>query len=237
MATPDLRERLVENLSRIRGRMADAARRSGRDPADVVLVAVTKYVDAEQAAWLPGAGCCELGESRPQSLWTKAAAVADPGVHWHLIGHLQRNKIRRTLPWLSWIHSVDSRRLLDALQQEAEAAATRVRVLLEVNVAGESAKTGFALADMLPLADQFDRWPRLRIEGLMAMAALEGDADAARRDFSQLRELRDAMQRHCPPHIQLQQLSMGMSGDYEVAIEEGATMVRVGSAVWEGLLT
>lgn len=237
MATPDLRERLIDNLSRIRSRMADAARRSGRDPGAVALVVVTKYVEPQWAAWLPAVGCCELGESRPQSLWTKAAAVADPRVHWHLIGHLQRNKIRRTLPCLSWIHSVDSTRLLDALQQEAQASAMTVRVLLEVNVAGEAAKTGFAPAEMLPLAERLDSWPQLRIEGLMAMAALEGDADAARRDFARLRELRDTMQQRCPPHVPLRQLSMGMSGDYEVAIEEGATMVRVGSAVWEGLLT
>lgn len=236
MATPDLRARLVENLSRIRDRMAQAARRSGRAPDAVRLVAVTKYVDAQRAAWLPAAGCFDLGESRPQALWTKAEAIDAPQVQWHLIGHLQRNKIRRTLPYVSWIHSVDSARLLDALQQEAEAADHAVRVLLEVNVAGESAKTGFAPDAMLPLSDQLDRWPRLQVLGLMAMARLDGDAAAAQRDFARLRELRDAMQQRCPPHVQLQELSMGMSGDYEEAIAEGATLVRVGSAVWEGLL-
>lgn len=236
MATPDLRGRLAENLSRIRSRMAEAARRSGRAADAVRLVAVTKYVDAERAAWLPAAGCCELGESRPQSLWTKAAAIGESPVRWHLIGHLQRNKIRRTLPWVSWIHSIDSPRLLDALQQEAEAAPAPIHMLLEVNVTGESAKTGFAPADLLPLADHLDRWPRLHIQGLMTIARQGSDADAARRDFARLRALRDAMQARCPPHLQLRELSMGMSDDYEIAIEEGATLVRVGRAVWEGLL-
>jgi hypothetical protein len=170
-------------------------------------------------------------------LWTKAAAITDPRVEWHLIGHLQRNKMHRTLPCVRWIHSVDSPRLLDALQQAAATGAPRPRVLLEVNVTGEPAKTGFSADMARQLAAQWDRWPDVQIEGLMTMSALDSDAAGARRDFARLRALRDVMQRDCPPRITLRHLSMGMSDDFEEAIEEGATLVRVGSAVWEGVVT
>jgi pyridoxal phosphate enzyme (YggS family) len=218
---PDERQRIADNVAQVRQRISQAAERSGRTRDDVLLVAVTKYVGVDSARSLVDAGCQALGESRPQELWTKAEAMNDPAVQWHLIGHLQRNKIRRTLPWLRWLHSVDSQRL---------------RVLLEVNVSGDVDKTGFSIDEALRIAEQLGCWSHLEIGGLMAMSALESDAEAARRDFARLRELRDAMQRQCPPGIGLRQLSMGMSRDYEVAIEEGATMVRVGSALLEGVM-
>jgi len=233
---PDVRQTIADNVARVHERIADAAQRSGRTRDDVLLVAVSKYVPADVARRLCEAGCRDLGESRPQDLWTKADAITDPAVRWHLIGHLQRNKIRRTLPRISWLHSVDSLRLLDALHDEAAALPRAPRVLLEVNVSGDASKTGFPLADMSQLAGQLAAWPRLEIGGLMAMSALDSDMDSARRDFARLRELRDELQPQCPPSIVLRHLSMGMSRDYEVAIEEGATMVRVGSALFEGVL-
>jgi pyridoxal phosphate enzyme (YggS family) len=233
---PDERQRIADNVAQVRQRISQAAERSGRTRDDVLLVAVTKYVGVDSARSLVDAGCQALGESRPQELWTKAEAMNDPAVQWHLIGHLQRNKIRRTLPWLSWLHSVDSRRLLDALERETATGKQRLRVLLEVNVSGDVDKTGFSIDEALRIAEQLGCWSHLEIGGLMAMSALESDSEAARRDFARLRELRDAMQRQCPPGIGLRQLSMGMSRDYEVAIEEGATMVRVGSALLEGVM-
>lgn len=233
----DEQRRIAENVADVRQRIAAAAGRSSRTSADVLLVAVTKYVGVDIVRSLVAAGCHALGESRPQDLWTKAEALADPHVQWHLIGHLQRNKIRRTARHVTWLHSADSQRLLDALDQEASGWPQRLRVLLEVNISGDAEKTGFPIALARQLADQLGRWPHLEIGGLMAMSARESDVEGAREDFVRLRELRDAMQRNCPPGITLHHLSMGMSRDYEAAVEEGATMVRVGSALLEGVIT
>jgi len=228
---------LAENIAAVRGRMADAARQSGRAPEDVTLVAVTKYVDVDMAQQVAEAGCLHLGESRPQELWRKAELLVSPRPHWHLVGHLQRNKIRRTLPLVEWIHSADSLRVLDALQAEAESAGCRARVLLEVNVARDQAKTGLLPEDLVPLAQRLSSWNALDICGLMAMSGLGSDRDEARREFAQVRQLRDRMQTQCPPEVALKHLSMGMSDDFAMAILEGATLVRVGSALFEGIDT
>jgi pyridoxal phosphate enzyme (YggS family) len=148
---------------------------------------------------------------------------------------LQRNKTRRTLPLVTLLHSGDSLRLLHELNAEAALLDRQVDVLLEVNISGEEAKHGFApteLAVALPAVAEFSA---LQIRGLMAMAALEGGPDRARRDFAALRELRDRLLRECPPNIELSELSMGMSDDFAEAIEEGATIVRIGSALFEGI--
>jgi PLP dependent protein len=230
---------IAENLAKIRGRMAEAAARSGRSAGDVALVAVTKFAPVEWIRPLIEAGCRDLGESRPQHLWEKAAALSDaPGVRWHLIGHLQRNKVRRTLPLVAWIHSVDSPRLLAAIEEEIAGAGVQklpLPILLEVNISGEEAKHGFPPVEIEPFLAGLPPSEHLSIRGLMCMAALEGGPDAARRDFAALRQLRDRLRPSCPPGVSLDELSMGMSGDFETAIEEGATIVRVGSALFEGL--
>ena len=147
----DVASRIEGNLAQVRQRIAGAAERSGRTAAAVTLVAVTKYVPAEIALESVRAGCTHLGESRPQELWSKAAHLADPAIRWHLIGHLQRNKIRRTLPLVSLIHSVDSWRLLAAVDEIAGELDRSVDVLLEANVAHETAKTGLAPDELEPL--------------------------------------------------------------------------------------
>jgi pyridoxal phosphate enzyme (YggS family) len=232
---PDLSTRLQDNIQRIRGRIADAARRSGRRSEAVRLVAVTKYVRPEAARALFEAGCPELGESRPQELWRKAKALADLPIVWHLVGHLQRNKVRRTLPLVGMIQSLDSLRLGRALEEEAGALGRRVGVLLEVNVSGEAAKTGLSPGEVEPLLAELAGFPHLEVRGLMTLAALGGGPDEARRDFAALRGLRDHLSPGCPEGVALVELSMGMSADFEIAIEEGATMVRVGSALFEGI--
>ncbi len=232
----DPRERIRTNIDEVRERMAAAARRVGREPAEIRLIAVTKYVDADITRWLVEAGCQALGESRPQSLLAKAESLRDLPIEWHLIGHLQRNKIRRALPALHWLHSVDSIRLLEALEDEAARQARSVQVLLDVNISGDEEKTGFVTREVTLLPALLSRWPHVRVCGLMAMSARESDPDAARDDFRGLRELRDTLQPLCPPEVRLEHLSMGMSRDYEVAIEEGATMVRVGSSLFEGVV-
>ena len=224
--------RIAENVARVRGRIAEAAARSGRAPSHVTLVAVTKYVPADMVRPLVAAGCLDLGESRPQQLWEKAAALSDVPIRWHLIGHLQRNKVRRTLPLLTMVHSVDSPRLLAAMDEEC---AARLPVLLEVNVSGEAAKHGFPPETIEPFLAQWAGCRHVSLRGLMCMAGLEGGLETARRDFSALRALRDRLRPRCPPGVTLDELSMGMSGDFEAAIEEGATIVRVGSALFEGI--
>ena len=227
--------RVAENLARVRDRIAAAAGRAGRPPDDIRLVAVTKYVEAPIAAALVAAGCHDLGESRPQSLWNKAAQLGAATVRWHMIGHLQRNKIRRTLPLVHLVHSTDSRRLLAALEEEAALAESTVNVLLEVNVTPDITKTGFAANDLAPTIEWAASLAHVSIRGLMGMASLGGDEQAACRDFERIRRLRDELAKNCPPTVTLDELSMGMSNDFEIAIEEGATLVRVGSALFEGL--
>jgi PLP dependent protein len=227
--------RLQENLRSVRGRIDAAARRSGRGPGEVTLVAVTKYVGPEAARALCAAGCCQLGESRPQELWHKAEALADLPIHWHLVGHLQRNKVRRTLPLVRMIHSLDSLRLAQAIEEEARSLGRRVPVLLEVNVGGETAKTGLHPDAVEPLLAELVSFQHIAVRGLMTLAALDGGLTKARRDFAALRTLRDRLLSCSPENISLQDLSMGMSGDFEAAVEEGATIVRVGSALFEGI--
>jgi len=252
--------RIAENVAQVRGRIADAAGRSGRTADAVTLVAVTKYVSADVVRWLVEAGCRDLGESRPQLLWEKAAQLADLPVRWHLVGHLQRNKVRHTLPLVAMMHSVDSPRLLAAIDEELGAnlgwgdscaaaqslgqkeAAVQLppqrltlSVLLEVNISGEAAKGGFAPGEIEPFLANAAEYRHVSIRGLMGMASLEGGLDVARREFAALRELRDRLRANCPPCVTLDELSMGMSGDFEAAIEEGATIVRIGSALFEGV--
>ncbi|MBX7167758.1 MAG: YggS family pyridoxal phosphate-dependent enzyme [Pirellulales bacterium] len=233
--SPPSARRLADNLARVRGAIDAAAARAGR-PADAVqLVAVTKYVGPEIARALVEAGCIELGESRPQELWRKAEALADTAARWHLIGHLQTNKVRRTVPLVSLIHSVDTWRLIESLDAEAAALSARLRIFLEVNMAGEAAKHGFDPQNLPEVCRRLGEWANLDVRGLMTMGPLEGGAEAARRAFAGLRELAARLQPFCPDGTSLAELSMGMSGDFEVAIEEGATIVRVGSALFEGV--
>jgi pyridoxal phosphate enzyme (YggS family) len=231
----DFAARIANNLAQLRGRIANAAQRSGRTADAVRLVAVTKAVPTDVASALVAAGCLDLGESKPQELWTKAKDLARADVRWHLIGHLQRNKIRRTLPLVHLIHSVDSPRLLAALDEQAEILGRRAAVLLEVNISLDISKTGVPPDELEPVLEQAAQLRNVSVRGLMGMASLTGGIDSARRDFARLRQLRDRLAANCPTSVSLAELSMGMSGDFEIAIEEGATMVRVGSALFEGL--
>jgi pyridoxal phosphate enzyme (YggS family) len=228
-------KRIAENLAAIRDQISQAAARSGRSADAVRLVAVTKYVGPDLIRPLVEAGCAELGESRPQALWDKAAALDDLTVRWHLVGHLQRNKVRRTLPLVSLIHSADSPRLVEAIEAEAAGMSRPARVLLEINVSGDAAKHGARPEDAESLLVLAAKQRHIEVRGLMAMARLEGDAATARADFARLRELRDRLARGRPSNTQLTELSMGMSGDFVEAIEEGATIVRIGSALFQGL--
>jgi PLP dependent protein len=234
MTEAQTRAVLAERLNAIEQRLGAACRRAGRQRGEVTLVAVTKSATVEAAALLPGLGVPDLGESRPQELWRKAAALPD-SVRWHLIGHLQRNKVERTLPLVRLIHSVDSLRLLAALEQEAATRRQTLPVLLEVNASREAGKHGFAPEEVPGLAPHLAALGHVRVVGLMTMAALAEDPERARPTFAALRRLRDHLRAALGPGQPLEHLSMGMSNDFEVAVEEGATLVRLGSALFEGL--
>jgi pyridoxal phosphate enzyme (YggS family) len=228
----DNRQRIADNLAAAEERICAACRRAGRSRAEVTLVAVTKTVSSDIAAMLSGLGVHHLGESRPQELWRKAA-VMPPPVRWHLVGHLQRNKIERTLPLVACIHAVDSLRLLAALEEACRQASRTLPVLVEVNASREASKHGFAPEELPGLAARLAELQHVRVEGLMTMAAYEEDPQRTRPTFAELRELRDRLAAELG--WPLPQLSMGMSNDFDVAIEEGATLVRLGTVLFEGI--
>jgi len=226
---------IAENVERVRQRIEHACAAAGRSPDSVHLVAVSKYVDTGMTAALLAAGCPALGESRPQQLWAKAAEPALAAAQWHMIGHLQRNKVPRTVAVAELIHSVDSPRLLAAINDAAAAQHRSVGVLLELNCSGDAAKHGLTADGLRELLPRLPEFPQVEVRGLMTMAARDGGADVAARNFADLRELRDRVAAECPAEVQLSELSMGMSGDFEVAIREGATIVRIGSLLFAGV--
>ena len=231
----DLLKTLADNLACVREQIAQAAERSDRPARSVKLVAVTKYVDAATTAALLSAGCLELGESRPQQLLAKAAEPALSGAHWHLIGHLQRNKVRATLPLVDLIHSVDSLRLLSTIDTIAQEQGRQARVLLEINCSGDKEKHGLTAEEFRGLLAELSQYQAVNVCGLMTMAARTGGEQVAGKNFAALRTLRDAVAAECPLNVNLAELSMGMSHDFEVAIREGATIVRVGSRLLSGI--
>lgn len=226
--------RIRDNLLAVRERIAAAARRSGRDPSAVTLVAVTKKRPVDQVRALIEAGAADLGENYPQELWEKVEALADaPAARWHLIGHLQGNKAKRTFPMVRMFHAVDSLKLLRTLDEMAADAPNPPEVCLQVNTSAEEAKHGWKDASIIDDARAIAEISRIRVVGLMTMAAWGTDAETARPSFVRLRAIRDALRRQTG--LALPHLSMGMSNDFEAAVEEGATLVRVGSALFDGV--
>lgn len=210
--------------------MAEACRIAGRSSDSVQLIAVTKYAKVEWIEGLIALGLNQFGENRPQQLVERQARW--PQVRWHLIGHLQRNKAKSVLGATALIHSVDSFRLAERL---SEVATERVPILCEVNISGEESKDGFTQDDLLAVWDQLSGLPGVEVRGLMTMAPLSEEPEAARPVFAQLRELQETLRAKSEGRLELPDLSMGMSGDYEVAIQEGATLIRVGSRLFDGL--
>ncbi|TWT79336.1 Pyridoxal phosphate homeostasis protein [Planctomycetes bacterium CA13] len=233
MVDQQTKDRIRQNWQSV-VRDVHAATDAASRPADSVhVVGVSKYVDAETTLALAQAGCHALGENRPQLLWQKNEAVTFPAdVRWHLIGHLQRNKIRRSLPLSPLIHSVDSDRLMTAIADESILQRRTTTVLVEVNISGEKAKTGLSPEAVEHLLTHLPS-EGVNVVGLMAMAGWGTDQQDARAQFAQTRSLRDDLQQRLG--ISLPELSMGMSGDFAAAIAEGATMVRIGSRLFEGV--
>jgi hypothetical protein len=221
---------LNEILGEIQAKIAAACARAGRDPADVRIVAVTKTHGPETVEEAVRSGLAAIGENKVQeAAWKKPQCPSGP--EWHLIGHLQGNKVRRALELFDRIHSVDSAKLADRIDAIAEETGARPRILLEVNVSGEKSKSGMRPEDVAAtVAHIASCCGRTTVEGLMTMAPFSEDPEDARPYFRRLREIRDAAERETG--VALPDLSMGMSGDYEVAVEEGATMVRLGTVLF-----
>jgi pyridoxal phosphate enzyme (YggS family) len=234
MMTGSVSHLLRERIAGVEERLQAACRRAGRERQEITLVAVTKTISAVLAALLPDLGLVDLGENRPQELWRKAAAVPK-NVRWHLVGHLQRNKIECTLPLVRLIHSVDSLRLLEALEKEAAKLGSTVPVLLEVNASREPQKQGFVPDELPQFLPTIAALQHVHVEGLMTMAALEEDPEHCRPTFVTVRHLRDRLAAELRAPHTMRHLSMGMSNDFEIAVEEGATLVRIGTALFEGI--
>lgn len=242
------REQLRQNLERVLEQVEQARVAAARPPDSIRLIGVSKYVDAALTWQLVEAGCSELGESRPQSIWQKHQSFVDSEamdrhadspplsqVHWHMIGHLQRNKVARTLPLIEWLHSLDSVRLAEAINVEALKQSKRLKCLLEVNATEDLTKTGLPPEQAGQVLEHVLTLPGIEVRGLMSMSTEGAAADQARREFESVRALRDRLQSRLGSACQLDELSMGMSGDFPQAIAAGATMIRVGSSLWSGL--
>ena len=235
---------LAERSTAVQARISAAAMRAGRDPAEITLVAVSKTHPAETVVAAYQAGLRVFGENRVEEAGPKAAAVAallnrppsvvhrpSSTVEWHMIGHLQSRKADEVLPWASLVHSVDSVKLAGRLSRICQTADRELSILLEVNVAGEANKYGLTPAALPDAVAAIAALPGLRVRGLMTMAPIVPDPEEARPVFAGLRRLRDDLARRFPA-LDWRHLSMGMTDDFEVAIEEGATMVRIGRAIF-----
>jgi len=217
-----------ERLADVRKRIEVAAERSGRPASAVTLVAVSKTMPVEAIREAVAAGATILGENRVQEARDKIEALAG-AAEWHLIGHLQTNKVKLAVGLFARIHSLDSIRLAHELERHAEDAGRRVRCLVQVNVGGEEQKNGASESEVRPLLEAASRLPHILVEGLMAIPPFLSDPEAIRPFFRRLRVLRDELARD---GFSLPDLSMGMTHDFEVAIEEGATLVRVGTGIF-----
>jgi len=240
---------LKDRLADVKKRIAAAAERSGRKAEDIILIAVTKYASIDQVRELITLGHIDFGESRVQNLVQRSAQVEEfldrhrelargreakvpDKIRWHMIGHVQRNKVRKVLPLVRLIHSVDSLRLAEEIQQAASKLDEPVEVLVQVNVSNEQQKSGVAPAAVRHLIDQIDTMMNIRVRGLMCMAPLVDDPTEARPYFELCHELFTDVRRAGAAGERFDILSMGMSHDFEVAIETGANVVRIGSAIF-----
>jgi pyridoxal phosphate enzyme (YggS family) len=231
---------IAQNLENVKRRIREACVRAGRNEGEVKLVVVTKAATIEQIQEILTLGCLDLGENRAQQLkkvvddinaWLQSSHL-QKNINWHMIGHLQRNKVRSILPMVTMIHSVDTLRLAEEISSAAANLGTKARILIEVNAGGEAQKFGIPIGAATHFAEQIATLPNLELLGLMTMAPLTDNQDIIRSCFSRTRELFIEMRGERIVGSQFRELSMGMSNDFEIAIEEGATMLRIGSAIF-----
>lgn len=240
--------KLSENWKRIEQRVGEAASRARREPKGVTIVAVTKTASLELVQALVDLGVRDLGENRVQEFARRAALIKEwldqrdvsagttaARPRWHMIGHVQRNKVKALLPWADMIQTVDSLRLAEEIDAQAGKIGRVVPILMEVNATGETNKSGVAVAAAIHLAEQIRTLRQLELRGLMAMGPLTDDRERVRQVFGRVRELFDEIVGERVAGPQFRELSMGMSADFEIGIEFGATCVRIGSALFEGI--
>ncbi len=245
-----MRRKLSDNLKRVRDRIASACVKSNRNPNDVTLVAVTKTVEVDVVRSALELGITEFGESRVQELTKRASMIEEfrsrrrlvagpadvpPSPNWHMIGYLQRNKVKQVLPWARVIHSVDSLRLAEDISTHSAKMERTTDAFVQVNVSEEKSKHGVVVGATAYLIEQILPMPNIRIIGLMTMAPFEENPELARPHFARLRELFEDIRAERIVGPAFAHLSMGMSNDFEVAVEEGATVVRIGTALFEGV--
>lgn len=221
---------IAHRYQNVEKRVAAACQRAGRDVSDVRIVAVSKTVGLDEVEEAIGAGIHDFGENRARPFSQKVETF--PGERWHFIGKLQTNKVRDVVGRAMLIHSVDSVHLLEAISRYADKRGNDQRLLIEVNVSGEESKSGFAPAEVAEALDAASKLPHVKVLGLMTMAP-QGDLEVARQTFAGLRELRDELAPKYSGNVELKELSMGMSEDFEVGIEEGATIIRVGRTIFD----
>ena len=229
MSNRDERVDIAANVARIRERMARAGERSGRALGDIRLIAVSKIVEPERVREAIAAGVTDVGENYVQEAAAKRSEVGG-GARWHMIGHLQRNKAAQAVQIFDMIQTVDSQRLAEAIGKRAEAAGRTMSVLLQVNTSGEGSKSGAAPEEVERLLDSVRKVGGVRREGLMTIGRWDPDPERARPEFRLLAELAGRLEERCGAEVRW--LSMGMSHDFEIAIEEGANLIRVGTGVF-----
>ncbi len=232
MISPAVMQRMAANLAAVRSRLDAAAARSGRAPESIRLVAVSKTFDADHVRAAHAAGQRHFGENKVQEALAKRAATAELDLEWHLIGHLQSNKVRKAVEAFDWVESVDRPDLLEKLDAAAADHGKSLQVLVQVDLAGEDTKHGVAPSDLRALLQVATGCTAVSVVGLMVLPPWSDEAERSRPWFRRLRELRDQLLDEGMPPAMLAELSMGMSHDFEVAVEEGATTVRVGTALF-----
>ena len=222
---------IAENYKQVKENIAQACRAVGRNPEEVTLIAVskTKPVEMLQQAYDAGARC--FGENKVQEIMDKYPCLPED-IKWHMIGHLQRNKVKYIVDKVAMIHSVDSLRLAEAIEQEAKKQNVKVPVLIEVNVAGEESKFGLKPEEVLPFLETVSNFEHLQVKGLMTIAPYVENPEENRQIFRQLKKISVDIDQKNINNINMSVLSMGMTGDYQVAVQEGATMVRVGTGIF-----
>ncbi len=223
---------IMEQVYRIRDEIAEAAIRSGRAPEDVTLVAVTKTRSVEGIIEAINAGVTHLGENRVQEAASKVPLISSDAVTWHLVGHLQSNKAKHAVPLFSWIDSIDSKKIIDILNRRAVKENKILKVLVQVNISGEISKSGVSPDEVKDIALYASRCEGLSLKGLLTIGSLNADEIQAREEFKRMKELFDCLGGDAEIGGSMQVLSMGMSSDYIIAIEEGSTMVRVGTSIF-----
>ena len=225
-------ENIRENIESIRKRIADAAVRAGRDADDIKLIAVTKTVDVDKVEEAIAVDALDAGENKPQELARKYEVLGDK-IRWHQIGSLQTNKVKYIIDKVCMIHSLDREGLADEIDKRASKIGRVIDCLVQVNISGEESKHGMSREEVEPFVRLVaEKYPNIKIKGLMTMAPFDAEKDEIRKVFRDLKELSDEINNMNIGNVEMNELSMGMTNDFEIAVEEGATMVRVGTAIF-----